>query len=207
MNAGVFDDYALHRRENRRLSFVEVAQDIICLPFLSGEMCQKIVIAADEHGGYQPYENDLKQNNAPGMEIRLPLISKTLGKMVRRHIQEVVLPVARKFWWPVNLNDEPRTPFVLKCSTDGQPGMMLHHDSSVISFSIRLNTGYTGGELWFPRQRWTNRNVPVGSVVIFPGSITHVHGVRDVVSGRRYGITGWVGRPKDDFDLLIDSLK
>jgi hypothetical protein len=54
---------------------------------------------------------------------------------------------------------------------------------------VRLNDGYVGGGLVFPRQGWDNREVPVGSMAIFPSAGTHPHRLESVSQGVQYQLS------------------
>ena len=64
----------------------------------------------------------------------------------------------------------------------------LHHNKSRISMSLVLNSDFHGGEITFPRQNFTNKHIPCGTLLMWPGQITHPHCVMPVTSGTRYSI-------------------
>jgi hypothetical protein len=62
----------------------------------------------------------------------------------------------------------------------------LHHDKSRLTLSLVLNSDFEGGEICFPRQNFTNKDIPRGTMLIWPGQITHPHAVKPVTSGTRH---------------------
>ena len=67
----------------------------------------------------------------------------------------------------------------------------MHHDDSYITGSIKLNNDYTGAELLFPRQKFSNKDVQVGDLLLFPGEVTHPHKCAPLKSGEKYSLTMW----------------
>ena len=64
-----------------------------------------------------------------------------------------------------------------------------------MSGTVRLNDGYRGGALAFPRQAWDTAGVPVGRLVAWPSLVTHPHRAEPVQHGVRYGLTIWFALP------------
>ena len=56
-----------------------------------------------------------------------------------------------------------------------QESLRIHHDVAQVSGSIKLNEGYTGADLVFPRQVFDNSAVAVGSMLVWPSLVTHPH--------------------------------
>ena len=186
-------------------SWTEEAPELLRLPFWSPELCSRLILAAEEYGDYREYGEDREKNAAPGQEIRLHLLSRKLLALFVAHLREAVFPVISAHWWPLSgTRLEPRTPFIIKCSSEGQPDLDPHHDSSLISLSIKLNDDFGGGELEFPRQRFRNTEISVGDLLLFPSRVTHVHRVLPVTRGDRFGLTCWLSDGK--FDLAKDHL-
>ena len=83
-------------------------------------------------------------------------------------------------------------------STDSQTKLALHHDSSHVTGSVKLNKNYKGGELFFPRQGVSNADIPVGKLLLFPGQVTHPHECVELTEGTKYSLTIWSQRYKGD---------
>jgi hypothetical protein len=66
-----------------------------------------------------------------------------------------------------------------------------------VSATVRLNDGYDGAELRFPRQRYDNSAQPVGSMLAWPSLVTHPHETAPLRAGVKYGLTVWFELPSD----------
>ena len=55
--------------------------------------------------------------------------------------------------------------------------------------------GYTGAELEFPRQGYSNANLPVGTLLAWPSLVTHPHRSTPLLSGTKYSLTLWFELP------------
>ena len=73
-----------------------------------------------------------------------------------------------------------------------------HNDASMVSGSLKLNEGYQGAELSFPRQHFTNRHVPRGVMLMWPGQVTHPHVCEPLEEGVKYSLTLWTKRFTQD---------
>jgi predicted 2-oxoglutarate/Fe(II)-dependent dioxygenase YbiX len=80
----------------------------------------------------------------------------------------------------------------------GQRDLRLHSDLSLVTGSVKLNDDYTGGDLYFPRQKFSNKDVPVGKCILFPGQVTHSHTSKELESGTKFSLTIWTKRGKND---------
>jgi predicted 2-oxoglutarate/Fe(II)-dependent dioxygenase YbiX len=65
-----------------------------------------------------------------------------------------------------------------------------------VSASVKLNDSYEGAELDFPQQSFTNRDVPVGSLLAWPSLVTHPHQTLPLTGGIKYGLTIWFELPE-----------
>ena len=180
----------------------EVAQDILTVPFWTPDFCKEVIKASDLLNEYRPLDGDVQRNAAPGQETRFNRISPRFAENFESHFNRRVAPIVRQHWWPLSLGKN-RMPFVLKYSPDVQPSLDPHHDASMISMTIVLNDGYEGGLLTFPRQHWDSRGITTGTMVVFPGRVTHVHWVLPVTAGVRYSAAAWVVDPSTEpFDPI-----
>ena len=87
----------------------------------------------------------------------------------------------------------------MKYSADTQKTLGLHNDASLVTGSVKLNDDYEGATLIFPRQNITNRDIPPGKMIVFPGQVTHGHYVDELKAGTKYSATFWSARYKDDY--------
>ena len=137
-------------------------------------------------------------------ELRINHMDPSFPEVYAGDVKKYIFPVVRKHWHPVNPVNL-RMPFVIKYTLDTQTSMKAHHDSCLLSIVVRLNDGYEGGKLCFPRQNWDNQDIPVGNVVIFPSMVTHVHKVTDLIAGTRYSFTGWITGRNSNYGDEIQS--
>ena len=86
----------------------------------------------------------------------------------------------------------------MKYALDTQVSLNLHHDASLVTGSVKLNEDYTGAELIYPRQGITNKDIPVGKMLLFPGAVSHGHECLSLKSGIKYSLTIWSCRYPND---------
>lgn len=168
----------------------EVATEIIQMPFWTPEFCSTVIQAAIAAGGFSPHDDD----PVPGYEVSLAAISPRLFEAVENDIGVRMWPAIRE-WWPYVDYHGLRDAFVIRYAKGEQEELRMHHDVAQVSASIKLNSDYEGAELEFPRQRFTNVDVPVGDLVVWPSLVTHPHASRPLVSGVKYSLTVWCELP------------
>lgn len=178
--------------------FREVAPDILTMPFMTPGLCAQICTAGERRKTeFAPYGPDVRNNAAPGQEMRLNILDSSACPVFKRVVETVVHPILRVYWWP--LKPGPiRMPFVIRYDPSVQADLAPHHDAAQVSMAVRLCDGFAGGELKFPRQDWSARDVPVGHAVIWPSRVSHVHLVTPVTGGVRYGLTCWLDTPNSE---------
>lgn len=169
----------------------EVASDVLVMSFWTRAMCSAVVRAAEEVGGFSSDPDD----PVPGHEVSLAVISPKLFDDLQNDIGERIWPQLRSVWPLVDYHGV-RDAFVIKYSADTQTELRLHHDVAQVSASVKLNDGYTGAELDFPRQNFTNVDVPVGSMLVWPSLVTHPHQTRPLIAGVKYALTIWFEIPE-----------
>lgn len=167
----------------------EVANDILCIEFWKPEFCDIIIKAADSINEYESRAND----NVPGQELRINKISSEFYTSFCKHWKIVLLPILENYYmmraeeWFIGW----KIPFIIKYEMTKQRFLRPHMDGSLITGTVRLNDSYEGGELIFPRQKYTNVNVPVGSMLIWPSGIQHIHYSDELKSGVKYSLVSW----------------
>ena len=169
---------------------VEVAPDIIAMPFWTPEFCVTVIRAAQAAGGFSPQDDD----PVGSYDLSLAAISPRLFEALEQDIGMRMWPVIRR-WWPIVDYHGLRDAFVIHYALGEQEELRLHHDVAQVSASIKLNDGYEGAELEFPRQNFTNADIPVGSLIVWPSLVTHPHASRPLVSGEKYSLTIWCELP------------
>ena len=87
-----------------------------------------------------------------------------------------------------------RDAFTMRYSVDTQKDLPLHTDASLVTGSIKLNDDYEGADLVYPRQNFSNKDIPVGKCILFPGMVTHGHACQTLTKGVKYSFTIWTNR-------------
>lgn len=166
-----------------------VAPEILRMACWTPEFCAALVEAADAVGvAADPHDP------VPGEELSLARISPALFAHVERDMGTRIWPrlVAH---WPLaeyrGINDA----FVIRYEPGRQESLRLHHDVAQVSGSVRLNDGYQGAVLEFPRQSFDTSQIPVGDLVVWPSLVTHPHQGTPIRSGVKYALTIWFELP------------
>ena len=170
---------------------VEVGAELVALPFWTPEMCSAIIRAAEAAGGFEPEPHD----PVPGHEVSLATISPRLYENLMVDLGERIWPQLQEKW-PLIDYCGLRDAFVIKYSMDTQTELRLHHDIAQVSGSVKLNDSYTGAELSFPQQGFTNSDLAVGSLLVWPSLVTHPHQSLALTSGVKYSLTLWFEIPE-----------
>lgn len=164
-----------------------VAPEIYAFRFMTPAWCEAVVELSDLVDSYQKVSTDA-QYAAPEVRLNMlsPLIDKALGQAIVLHVAPLMYRL-----WTIRLK-VIHPPFVIRYTMETQKGMPAHHDNqSDATLSMPLNSAFTGGGVWFPRQNYcTDRNSP-GEAILFPGRVTHRHMARAITSGSRYVLTVW----------------
>jgi hypothetical protein len=182
----------------------EVANDILCVEFWKPEFCKIITDYADSINRYESRPND----PVPGQELRINVISEDLYISFCRHWKEVIQPILNDFYtlpaeqWFIGW----RIPFIIKYEINKQRYLRPHMDGSLITGTVRLNDKYEGGELVFPRQKYKNTDVPVGSMLIWPSSIQHIHYSDHLTSGTKYSLVAWTKNERHEQGINYDEV-
>jgi len=161
--------------------------DILLIDYLTPSMCDSLIELSERHGGYKPDEGD----KVPAQEIRL----KELGLFdsIAQHWEDHIAPILDEEFLNCPCYGV-RDAFIIKYDMEGQRTLPLHSDASLVTGSIKLNDEYTGGELYFPRQNFSNKDIPVGKCILFPSQVSHPHRVDELLSGTKLSLTIWTNR-------------
>lgn len=170
----------------------EFGPELYLLPFWTPEFCATVVRAAEATGAFEPDPDD----PVPGYEVSLAVISPRLFEAVQDDIGMRVWPRLQEVW-PLIEYRGLRDAFVIRYSAGEQESLRLHQDVAQVSATVRLNDGYEGAELRFPRQAVDNGTQPVGSLLAWPSLVTHPHEAAPLRSGTKYGLTIWCELPGD----------
>lgn len=170
----------------------EVAPEILLVPFWTSDFCAAVIRAAEATGRFTPHPDD----PVPGHEVSLAAISPVLFESVQDDIGRRVWPVLQERW-PLIEYQGLRDAFVIRYRVGEQESLRLHQDVAQVSGTVRLNADHDGAELRFPRQRYDNRDQPVGSLLAWPSLVTHPHEAGALRSGTKYALTIWCELPTD----------
>jgi hypothetical protein len=155
------------------------------------EACADLIAVVEAANAWSPDPDD----PVPGLEMSLRALDPALFERLEADLAAAVWPRLLAHWPEVAVTPI-HDAFVIRYepgpTTDHLP---LHHDIAQVSASIRLNRGYAGGELVFPRQGWDTRDLAVGDLVAWPSLVTHPHGGATVTAGVKYGLTIWFALP------------
>ena len=175
----------------------DLGNDIWAIEFWKPEFCNILIqIAENVEGGFQSQPGD----PVYGQEVRISRISDLFYKNYCEHWKRVISPfLDSKFGlpseqWFVGW----KVPFIIKYSMEGQRALRPHADDSLVTGTIKLNNDYEGGELVFPRQQVSGKDIPVGVMILAPSMISHVHYSSELMSGTKYSFVSWTKLNKTD---------
>ncbi len=165
----------------------EIGNDIFAVPLFTCSYCDRLTSFVDAVASFT-IDSDNDAFAAPEFKVRdlSPLIERSVRHVIVQHIA----PIMYQKWCvvPSIIHD----PFIIKYSSSTKNKMERHHDMhSDVTISVNLNNTFEGGGLHFVRQNITTSGLPVGTAVIFPGRVTHMHEALPIHSGRRLVLTIW----------------
>jgi len=166
-------------------------KDMLLVDFMTPTMCEKLIEISDECGAW----GSLSYDKFPAQEIRMRLLN--LWDELERHWEKNLYPIIEKYWHPMEMYGL-RDAFVMRYAMDTQRKLNLHTDASLVTGSVKLNDDYEGAELIFPRQNFSNKDIPIGKCILFPGTVTHGHACTELQSGVKYSLTMWTSRYPGD---------
>ncbi len=170
----------------------EVAPELVVLSFWTPEFCATVIRAAEATGAFRTDPDD----PVPAHEVSLAMISPLLFEAVQDDIGLRIWPQLQQVW-PLIEYRGLRDAFVIRYAVGEQDSLRLHQDVAQVSATVRLNDGFSGAELRFPRQAYDNRDQPVGSLLAWPSLVTHPHEAAPLRAGTKYGLTIWCELPGD----------
>ena len=168
-----------------------IGNEMLLVDFLTPSQCEEWIRIGNENAGWEPHSAD----KFPSHDIHLKELG--LWDEVEAWWGRVASKVFETYWRPT-LNYHLRKAFLMKYSEDTQKTLGLHTDASLVTGSVKLNNDYEGATLIFPRQGVTNKDIPIGKMILFPGQVTHGHHVDQLISGTKYSATFWSARYKGD---------
>ena len=169
-----------------------LSPDILLIDFMSKDMCENMISLAEEKQ-FRVMEGD----KVPSQDLRLKEFDQ--WEKLKKHWNEIVYEIVYEYWHPCHMWGL-RDAFLIKYEMDKQRELRVHNDASLVTGSVKLNDDYTGGLLEFPRQKFTNKDIPVGKCLLFPGQVTHGHLSSKLESGTKYSLTIWSSRYEGDIN-------
>lgn len=167
-------------------TLTEVSSNVLRCKFLTPEGCLMIQETCKAIGGWTAeFGDSLYKTHDIHFEDKLP----DFFQIIKDHFHSEVVPLCAEYWSIPYF--EITTVFAIKYSDDTQKELKLHHDDSYISGSVKLNNTYSGAELYFPRQNFSNKEEEIGDILLWPGDITHRHGCTQLLEGEKHSLTLW----------------
>ena len=167
-----------------------LSDDMLLIDFMSEDMCKKMISLSEKHTF-----KSLSYDKVKGQELRLREFG--LWDELEEHWNTHIYPIVHDFWTPCHMWGM-RDAFLIKYEMDKQRDLPLHNDASLVTGSVKLNDDYEGGELEFPRQKFSNKDIPIGKCILFPGQVTHGHLSTSITEGTKYSLTIWSQRYAND---------
>ena len=167
-----------------------IGNEVLVVPFWTPTFCATLIRAAEAVGAFEPQPDD----PVPGHEVSLAVISPRLFEQVEVDLGVRIWPQLRTVWPYIDYHGL-RDVFVIRYAMGEQEHLRMHHDIAQVSASAKLNEGYEGAVLDFPRQQVTNESAAVGELVVWPSLVTHPHQATPLRSGVKYGLTIWFELP------------
>ncbi len=180
---------------DERTGISELGPDLVVVPFWTPRFCAAVVRAAGLVG-FAPDPDD----PVPGHEVSLAAISPRLYEAVQDDLGTRIWPQLGEVW-PLVEYHGLRDAFVIRYALGEQEELRRHHDVAQVSAAVKLDGGYVGSDLRFPRQGVDNRAVPVGALLAWPSLVTHPHETTPLVEGVRHGLTIWFELPLSGLHL------
>lgn len=175
---------------DEREGLTELGNEVYTVPFWTPRFCDTVIRAAEAVGAFELQPDD----PVPGHEVSLAVISPRLFEQVEIDLGRRIWPQLQEVWPFIDYHGV-RDVFVIKYELGQQEHLRMHHDVAQVSASVKLNEGYEGAVLDFPRQGVDNGGVPVGELVVWPSLVTHPHQATQLLSGVKYGLTVWFELP------------
>lgn len=166
----------------------DVVNDIVITPFWKENFCDKMLAMS------KFYDDRFVQDDYTA-DLHWWKVSGFLFADYAFHYKKSVVPFLMRIYDGIHFSGIT-SPYVVRHRV-GQ-STKLHHDISKVTLSVKLNNDYQGGEIVFPRQKFSNKDIPIGHALFWPGDVTHPHKITPVVSGTKYTIVGFTLPTKSD---------
>jgi len=172
---------------------VEEYNDIIMTPFYTTEFCDELVEMAKFYS--EKFTADIFYGDAvpgkasPWDTLYFSHISRFLFENYCEHYKKYICPILEQHFDPEKITGW-FSPMIIRYSRPGQ-SVGLHTDVSLFTLNVKLNTEFEGCELEFPRQDWSNKDIPKGWCFVWPSVATHPHKANPLISGTKYTLSSW----------------
>lgn len=167
-----------------------IGDELVVVPFWTPQFCSTVIRAAEAVGAFEPQPDD----PVPGHEVSLALISPRLFEAVEIDLGVRIWPQLQSVWPYIDYRGV-RDVFVIRYAMGEQEHLRMHHDIAQVSASVKLNEGYDGAVLEFPRQSTTNEASEIGELLAWPSLVTHPHQTTSLRGGIKYALTIWFELP------------
>jgi len=178
---------------NKTDIFNEIGPDIWNIPFFSIDFCNYLIKISEEKNKWS--SGDVGNNifdtrlnaieNIPTQDIHLKDLDlhNFWNHIVNKYFKKIMAHLYKYLVKDYNIS------FIVKYDYEkGQKALQPHHDSSVYTINIALNSSneYTGGGVNFLSRKCVIHNKNAGYLLLHPGKVTHYHEALPITSGKRY---------------------
>jgi hypothetical protein len=165
-------------------------------PLFTEEYCQMLTEEVNEWGNwkglYHPDKPEGDKHYAT-TDVYIGELQYNQTDLFREHVDKIhrfVSPIIRNLWdWTPGWFHPS---FVARYEYGTQQtALEAHSDASIVTVSVQLDDGYTGGGTFFVDQEYVTQK-RVGWCQIHPGRLTHRHGAMPITSGKRHLLVTWL---------------
>jgi hypothetical protein len=191
-NDSVGTVYKSEARKAFQALLPEVGPDIFHFPFLTRAFCEDLLeyVNLRDVEGLWVYNTDGLENEKSGARDLLFQVWHVPGfHNFWRSALQWIIPIMHARWPDLMLTSYG-DPTIIKYDMENYPLMNEHVDFETLSFIIVLADNYSGGGTYFPRWNLTITGQEPGSMVMYPGGLSHVHAGKRITSGERYVLLG-----------------
>lgn len=169
----------------KNLRAVEIGpknSSIYAVKFLRPEYCKLLIQVAERYGDW---DSKSKGDYGKGMTLPidfLPRLQKTYTEMVKKYL----FPCASKLFPTFNPTHHDEV-YILRYRSDNskQQSMDVHYDGEPLACILTLNSEFKGGGTYYPKWNYVAKVTP-GTMMLYPGGLSHLHGGRKITDGKRY---------------------
>ena len=181
----------------------EVGPDIFLFPLFSASFCNAVLdfVKKEENSHLWEFDSDGAAFRLTDFPFKEESRSNTGQNSIFQlfevsgfmHAWELamqwVMPIIHARW-PTFEFEKIGDATVLRYDAKHYPLLKDHIDFETMGFIVLLNTNYSGGGTHFPKWNLTITGQEPGTVLMYPGGLSHVHGGRRVTGGERYVLLG-----------------